>query len=143
MNDYYHIKRYHLKHKMTVFFDYFKSKLVTIKCLSLPQSNKVCLMWNRNQGLRELYRLYLHVKRRNIYFITSDSGIKEMSNSEMNEINLQQFLDMIHSSFIHKSISNGNKFTNKVYVLGNDNKNNNININIDDEKSNNNIIDVP
>eukprot|EP01084_Bolivina_argentea_P098652 177293_1 len=114
MNDYYHIKRYHLKTNMNEFIEYVKTKLVSVKCLSLRINKMVCLQWNRNNEFKQIYSMYMNVKRRHMYFIMDDSNIKQMSAAEMYEINLQQFLDMIHCSFIHKCISNGEKFVNKI-----------------------------
>lgn len=111
MNDYYHIKRYHLKQKY--FLQYYKTNLISTQCVT---KNRVCLQWQRNNDNKELYRCYSVEARRNLYFVTADANIRNMSNNEMHEINLQIFCDMIHSSFCHKAISNGKKFTSKVYT---------------------------
>eukprot|EP01083_Nonionella_stella_P308567 1089287_1 len=115
MNDYFHIKRYHMNRRG--FADHFKQKLITTQCISLRSAQNVCLQWDRNNGKKELYRLQSSEQRRQLYLITPDAVylIKELSSHEMNEIQLQQFLDMIHSTFIHKAISDGKKFVNTVY----------------------------
>ncbi len=116
LNDYFHVKRYHLQ--SASFLEHLKERLVSTKCVSLEDTDRerdrVCLQWHRNEQKREMYRLYPSEKRRSSYFITPDSNIRESSNAEMHEMNLQQFLDSMHSHFVHKCISDGNKFVNAV-----------------------------
>ena len=135
INDYHHIKRYHLQRQSARFRRFFKEKLIRSKCLSIPSNlhralsgeleqdsmrfgaDKVCIQWFRNKQSRERYRCLTEEQRKAMYFVTAESGLKAMSTAEMHELNLQHFLDVVHAAFVHKCISEGDKFVHKVLKL--------------------------
>eukprot|EP01084_Bolivina_argentea_P109598 195909_1 len=107
LNDYYHIRKYHmLADADKELYDYIKSKV--------PNCNDIemCSCCTRNKGSKQVYRSLSNQGRRDLYCI-SDS-IKDGSESEMNEIALIEYLDIVHCLFIHNLSSDGKKFITQI-----------------------------
>eukprot|EP01084_Bolivina_argentea_P181178 312945_1 len=98
LNDYHHIKQNHLNHnEMHELRSYVKRK--SIPC----EDVKLCICCNRNQENNQIYKHLSAKTRRDLYMI--EESMKDCSKEEMNEINIQKYLDIIHSTLIHQTVS--------------------------------------
>eukprot|EP01084_Bolivina_argentea_P255203 429173_1 len=99
LNDYLHIKKQHYN---TDEFHELKSYIKTKT--PLCQDIKTCICCNRNKENNQIYKNLTNKTRRDLYLINTNE-INDASIEEMNEINLQKYIDIIHSTLIHQQLS--------------------------------------
>jgi len=108
LNDFYHVKKYHVANESEKeLIDYMKAKV------PVCEDTEMCACCSRNEGDRQIYRALSNKGRRELYWIHDD--VKDGSEEEMNEIVLIEYLDIIHTFFVHFGlISDGSKFITQI-----------------------------
>ena len=103
MDDYLHVKKCHHDD------EYELSQYIKSQIKPCTDTAKFCI--NRNRENNEIYRNLSNKTRRDLYLIPND--MKDGSIEELVEINIQQYLDMIHCTLRHQLLSDNmnNKFT--------------------------------
>eukprot|EP01083_Nonionella_stella_P139396 425136_1 len=115
LRDYLHIRHYHFNDDKLIAY---------IHRSQIPDCNdnhKMCTCIARNDQNKEIYKHMEHDQRRALYWIEGEE-IAGQSEAEMLEINLQNRLDVIHSSLLHNAISNGDKFVTSLHLNEEENK---------------------
>ena len=108
LRDYLHIRHYHFNDDKLIAYIH-RSQIPDCN-----DKNKMCKCITRNHQNKEIYKNASKLERRRLYWLHDNKTIKPSSMDEIQEINLQKLLDVIHSSFLHNAISNGTKFVTSI-----------------------------